>query len=78
MKRKVRVRKLHKWAVRSRQRGGFILAALAAIGSAIAAGVAAAAPEVSTAVIGAVASYGTTKALEAGDGRRRRIRRRRR
>ena len=75
-----RKRKLRKWAVKSRQKGGFILMALAAIGSAIAAGVAAAAPAAATAAVGAAAAYGTTKALEAigGKGRRRRVRVRRR
>ena len=74
-----RKRKLHNWAVKSRRKGGFIFTALAAIGSAIAAGVAAAAPAAATAAVGAAAAYGTTKALEAIGGkgrRRRRIRRR--
>jgi hypothetical protein len=74
-----RKRKLHKWAVKSKQRGGFIFATLALIGSMISAGVAAAAPAVATAAVGAAAAYGTTKALEAigGKGRRKvRVRRR--
>jgi hypothetical protein len=83
MKRYNRKRKLHTWAVKSRQRGGFIFTALASIAALIAAGVSAAAPIAATAAVGAAAAYGTTKALEAiggktGKGRRRKVRLRRR
>jgi hypothetical protein len=78
-----RKKKLHAWARRGRQKGGFLFTGMALIGSAIWAGVTAAAPAVAAGALTAAAGYGTTKALEAvggktGSGRRKRSRRIRR
>lgn len=48
-----RRRKLHKWAKRSKQKGGFIFMDMAAIGAAIVSAAAAAALAVTTGVVGA-------------------------
>ena len=74
-----RKKKLHAWAKKGKQRGGFLVTSLALIGSAIWAGVTAAAPAIATGALTAAASYGTTKALQQIGGRkarRRTIRRR--
>lgn len=72
--------KISNWAKKGRQKGGFLFTSLALIGSAIWAGVTAAAPAVAAGAITAAAGYGTTKALEAvggktGSGRGKRVRR---
>jgi hypothetical protein len=74
-KKPTRRRKLHTWAKKSKQCGGFIFT-LATIGSAIAAAVSAAAPAVATSVAAAAAGYATTKLLNKVGGSRRKIRRR--
>jgi F0F1-type ATP synthase membrane subunit c/vacuolar-type H+-ATPase subunit K len=68
--------KLTTWVKKSRQKGGFIFMGLAAIGSAIAAAMTAAAPAVATGIVGAAASYATTKVLQKSFGKgRKRVRR---
>lgn len=68
--------KVHKWATRGRgkQRGGFIFS-MAAIGAAISAGLASTAgTAITTGALTAAAGYGTSKALTAIGGSRRRRR----
>jgi hypothetical protein len=74
-----RKRKLQAWATRGRgkQRGGFVFS-MAAIGAAISAGLASSAgTAITTGALTAASGYGTTKALQAmTGGRRRRLSRR--
>ena len=71
--------KIHKWVKKGRQKGGFLFTGMALLGSAIYAGLSAAAPAIATGAITAAAGYGTTKALQqiGGSRRRKTIRRRR-
>jgi hypothetical protein len=72
----VRRKKLHTWAKRFKQKGGFIFS-LAALGAAIAAAASAAAPAIATGAVTAASGYAATKILQqVGGAKRRTIRRR--
>ena len=70
--------KLTTWAKKSKQKGGFLFMGLAAIGSAIATAMTAAAPAIATGAITATSAYAAKKVLEKSFGKgkaRKRIRR---
>jgi hypothetical protein len=71
--------KIRKWIKKGRQKGGFLFTGMALLGSAIYAGLSAAAPAIATGAITAAAGYATTKALQkiGGSKRKNKIIRRR-